>query len=138
MDEVVGSTPIAPTTLHPVIRPRAERVPSVIPALAAAAVLAACASTPVWKPSSYSPSSVQMVVTDYVPPGCDNGACAIRHGSAGDCVIYMMPKYVGRKDVLDHELCHCLGWDHGKEVPGLLVVPTCPVDTGRVEYKHRS
>jgi hypothetical protein len=102
--------------------------------LAAPVFLAACSSTPVWRPSGYSPSSVQMVVTEYVPPGCDNGACAIRHGTNGDCVIYMLPKFVGRKDVLDHELCHCLGWDHGKEVPGLLVVPTCPVDTGGVAH----
>ena len=105
-----------------------------IAALVSGALVAACNATPVWRSSAYSASSVRMVVTNYVPPGCDNGACAIRHGTAGDCVIYMLPKFVGRKDVIDHELCHCLGWDHGKEVPGLLLVPTCPIDTGRVPY----
>jgi hypothetical protein len=112
-----------------------SRIARGLAVLAAQISIAACSSTPVWRPSGYSPSSVQMVVTEYVPPGCDNGACAIRHGTAGDCVIYMLPKFVGRKDVLDHELCHCLGWDHGKEVSGLLVVPTCPVDTGGVAHK---
>lgn len=126
MDEVVGSTPIAPTII------------SRFTALASLIVLSACSSTPVWQPSGYKPSSVQLLVTHYLPPGCDNGACAIRHGTSGDCIIYMLPKLEGRKDVLDHELCHCLGYDHGKEVPGLLVVPTCPVDTGRVEYKVSS
>jgi hypothetical protein len=136
MDEVVGSTPIAPTTAYRRDMPL-SRVGALIAVLMAPVLLlAACATTPVWRSSGYSPSSVRMIVTEYVPPGCDNGACAIRHGTAGDCVIYMLPKFVGRKDVLDHELCHCLGWDHGKEVPGLLVVPTCPVDTGRVAYKR--
>lgn len=102
--------------------------------LASSMVLSACSSTPVWRPSGYTPSSVQMIVTEYVPPGCKNGACAIRHGTGGDCVIYMQPKFVGRKDVIDHELCHCLGYDHGEEIPGLVVVPTCPVDTGGVKY----
>jgi hypothetical protein len=108
-----------------------------IAALASVTVLPACSPAPVWRASGYRPSSVQVIVTEYVPPGCDNGACAIRHGTAGDCVIYIVPTYVGRKDVLDHELCHCLGWDHGKEVPGLVVVPTCPADTGGVAYKVR-
>jgi hypothetical protein len=103
-------------------------------ALVSSTLLSACSSTPVWRSSAYRPSSVQVVVTPHLPPGCENGACAIRHGAAGDCMIYMLPKFTGRKDVLDHELCHCLGWDHGKEVPGLLVVPTCPVDTGTVKY----
>jgi len=98
------------------------------------ALLSACTSTPVWQPSAYTPSSVQMILTEYLPPGCENGACAIRHGTSGDCVIYMLPKFDGRKDVLDHELCHCLGYDHGKEIPGLVAVPTCPVDTSRVKY----
>lgn len=109
----------------------------VFAALGALALLTGCATTPVWKPSAYKPASVLVVSTEHVPPGCDSGACAIRHGASGDCVIYMRPAFVGRKDVLDHELCHCLGWDHGKEVPGLVVVPTCPVDTGRVSYEVR-
>jgi len=102
--------------------------------LASLVVLSARSSTPVWQPSGYRPSSVQMIVTEYIPPGCKNGACAIRHGANGDCVIYMEHKLAHRKDVIDHELCHCLGYDHGEEVPGLLVVPTCPVDTGGIKY----
>jgi hypothetical protein len=100
-------------------------------------LLSACSSTPVWRQSAYTPSSVQIFLTQYLPPGCHNGACAIRHGAAGDCIIYMLPKFEGRKDVLDHELCHCLGYDHGEEVPGLVVVPTCPVDTRGVKYSVR-
>jgi len=107
-------------------------------ALVSLMLVAACGTTPVWQPSGYAPASVQVLVTHNLPPGCANGACAIRHGTGGDCIIYMLPKLDGRKDVLDHELCHCLGYDHGKEVPGLIVVPTCPVDTGGVRYSVRS
>ena len=125
------------------------------PMFAGMLFLAGCAGAP-FNPAPYweqrgelSLSKISIVVTDHLEAWCPTypfaKACASRDYASGTCWVYMRPVYQDSAYMIDHEKCHCLGYDHDipefgfgniSAIPGVRsyldvgpMGPKCPVDT---------
>jgi hypothetical protein len=78
-----------------------------------------------WQRSEeYKPTSIEVYETDHMGAWCPEfpfaRGCTSRDYSAGTCAIFLTKNQAEdmKATTLEHEKCHCLGFDHFNHRPG--------------------
>lgn len=103
--------------------------------------------------SSPATPDITVVVTDHLAAWCPQfpfaKGCASRDLAQGKCWVYVQPVWKDSADLIEHEKCHCLGYDHEIAEVGfgnlnalgvrshmdvVAMSPKCPVSTAAVAH----